>query len=54
MKEKTTLEGNNFKFDIPEHQLYCEKCGTTNYFYSDNKPPYHCDNCGNELETEKE
>ena len=32
-------------FEIPKGQLYCEKCGTTNFIYDDMKPPYTCDNC---------
>ena len=50
-KSKTVAVGGK-TFEVPELQLLCEKCGTTNYFYSDNKPPYHCDNCGKELKTE--
>jgi hypothetical protein len=32
-------------FDTPAIQLLCEKCGTTNYFYEDDKKSYHCDTC---------
>ena len=37
-------------FEIPELELFCEKCETTNFIYDDMKPPYKCDNCGAELE----
>ena len=39
-------------FELPEQELYCEKCETTNYIYDDMKPPYKCDNCGSLLKTE--
>jgi ribosomal protein S27E len=38
------------KFEIPDMELYCEKCETTNYIYSDMKPPYKCNECGSVLE----
>ncbi|GHV89499.1 hypothetical protein AGMMS50268_00020 [Spirochaetia bacterium] len=40
------------KFDIPKYQLFCEKCGTTSYFYNDKMPPFHCAECGLELQDE--
>jgi len=40
------FERNNMKFDTPTLELYCEKCGNNNFFYEDNDPPFHCDNCG--------
>jgi hypothetical protein len=45
---------NGKKLEVPELELFCEKCGTTNYFYDDDKPPYHCDNCKNTLDAEKD
>jgi Zn finger protein HypA/HybF involved in hydrogenase expression len=45
---------NNKKFEVPEFELYCEKCGTTSFFYDDNKQPYKCDNCGKLLDVEKD
>jgi hypothetical protein len=48
------VEVNGKKFEVPELELFCEKCGTTNYFYDDNKPPYYCDNCKNPLDAEKD
>jgi len=50
MKEKKNVTVNGKNFEVPDEQLYCEKCGTTNYIYSDMKPPYKCDNCGTELD----
>ena len=44
------LDPSKMEFDTPALELYCEKCETTNFFYDDNKPPYHCDRCGSELE----
>ena len=52
MKETVIVNGK--KFEIPEHQLYCEKCSTTNFFYYDNEPPYRCDNCKNPLDVMKD
>jgi ribosomal protein S27E len=51
-KPKTvTAHGKKIKaFDTPSTQLLCEKCGTTNYIYSDDKQPYLCDTCGTELD----
>ncbi|GHV95054.1 hypothetical protein AGMMS50293_13740 [Spirochaetia bacterium] len=37
------------QFETPDKTLYCKKCGTTNYIYSDMPPPYKCDNCGGPL-----
>jgi|GEM_PF-1692023 len=47
--EKPPFDRKNMVFDKPSHELYCEECETTNFFYSDNKPPYYCDCCGTEL-----
>jgi transcription initiation factor TFIIIB Brf1 subunit/transcription initiation factor TFIIB len=33
-----------------DYELYCEKCGTTNFIYDDMKPPYECDDCGAALD----
>ncbi|GHV61823.1 hypothetical protein AGMMS49587_06960 [Spirochaetia bacterium] len=44
------VELNGKKFEVPDKELYCEKCGTTNYIYEDMQPPYKCDNCGKILE----
>jgi ribosomal protein S27E len=49
-----TVTVNGKIFAVPDYELYCEKCGTTNYFYSDNTPPYKCDNCGTALDAEKD
>ncbi|MCL2243176.1 MAG: hypothetical protein FWC03_01755 [Treponema sp.] len=43
------IDRGNMEFDTPDLELYCEKCGTTNFFYDDNEPPYLCDSCGAEL-----
>ena len=44
-KPKTiTVDGKTF--EVPDAQVLCKSCGTTNYFYDDNKPPFRCDNCG--------
>jgi ribosomal protein S27E len=48
-----TISLNGKTFEIPGYELFCVKCGTTNYFYSDNKPPYKCDSCGAILVIEK-
>jgi ribosomal protein S27E len=53
-KHEKTITLNEEKFDVPELELYCEKCRTTNFFYSDNKPPYKCDNCGELLDAVKD
>ena len=45
-KEKKTIIIKGKSFEVPEGQLYCEKCGTTNFIYVDMNPPYKCDNCG--------
>ena len=47
--DKLPFDRSKMKFDTPTLELYCEDCGTTNFFYSDNKPPYLCDSCGAEL-----
>ena len=52
MEKVVTL--NEKKLEVPELELYCEKCRTTNFFYHDNKPPYHCDNCKNVLDADKD
>ena len=41
------------KFETPAFQIYCKKCKTTNFFYSDNKPPYKCDSCNIEFNEEE-
>jgi hypothetical protein len=53
-KHEKTITLNGKKFEVPELELYCKKCGTTNFFYSDNKPPYICDNCGEPLDADKD
>ena len=45
-KEKKTMIINGKSFEVPKGQLYCEKCGTTNFIYDDMDPPYKCDDCG--------
>ena len=51
MKPKTeTVDGKTF--EIPVLEVFCEKCeecGTANYFYDDDSPPFRCDNCGAEF-----
>ena len=44
-----TVEKGGKKFEVPNGEIYCEKCGTTNFIYDDMKPPYKCDNCGSPL-----
>jgi ribosomal protein S27E len=53
-KHEKTITLNGKTFEVPELELYCEKCETTNFFYSDNKPPYKCDNCGESLDAVKD
>ena len=48
-KPKTITTGGK-TFEVPDMELFCEKCETTNYIYSDMEPPYKCDNCGAELQ----
>ena len=36
-------------FEIPDLELYCENCETTNFIYADMEPPYKCDQCGTAL-----
>ena len=49
MSKKTTII-NGKSFEVPDGQLYCEKCKTTNFIYDDMKPPYKCDNCNTLLD----
>jgi len=59
-KEKNYIEIYNeklnktFKMEVPEHCLYCEKCKTTNYIYSDNNSPLICNHCGEKLLKDEE
>ena len=46
---KTVTTGGK-TFEVPELELFCEICETTNYIYADMEPPYKCDNCGTELQ----
>jgi len=48
--EKQLEEKFGHKFEVPDAELFCEKCETTNFIYNDMKPPYKCDSCGAELE----
>jgi HEPN domain-containing protein len=50
--DKKVVTINGKKLEVPELELYCTQCETTNFFYDDNKPPYHCDNCKNPLDAE--
>ena len=50
MNKKKTFEVKGKKFEVPDGQLYCKKCGTTNFIYYDMKPPYKCDDCGSPLD----
>jgi rRNA maturation endonuclease Nob1 len=52
--EGKTITVNGKTIEVPDFSLFCQKCGATNFFYPDNKPPYKCDNCGAELDREKE
>jgi len=45
-KEIKTTIINGKSFEVPKGQIYCEKCGTTNFIYDDMNPPYKCDECG--------
>ena len=49
--KKQIMQGE-IHFDVPNVELFCEKCETTNYFYKDNLSPFLCDVCGIELERE--
>jgi hypothetical protein len=35
-KHEKIIIRNGKKFEVPDFELYCEKCETTNFFYSDN------------------
>jgi len=48
-KKQKTKTKNGMVFEIPEAEIYCKKCKTSNFIYNDMKPPYKCDNCGAEL-----
>jgi transcription initiation factor IIE alpha subunit len=50
MPDKKTAKINGKKFEVPDLELYCSECNTTNYIYFDMEPPYKCDNCGSPLE----
>ena len=32
-------------FETPKHEIYCESCETTNFYYDDNQLPFVCDRC---------
>ena len=38
------------EFENPKLQLYCEKCGTSNYYYTGEWAPYYCNECGKWLD----
>jgi ribosomal protein L37E len=44
--EKKTIKKGGKNIEVPDGQICCEKCGTTNFIYNDMKPPYQCDDCG--------
>ena len=52
MPKTKTINGKTF--EIPDMELFCEKCGTTNFIYDDMKAPYLCDDCGAELDARPE
>jgi len=35
--------------ELPIGEIYCIDCETTNFFYSDDKPPYKCARCKKEF-----
>ena len=49
---KKTIEISGNKFEVPDGQLYCKKCGTTNFIYDDMTPPYLCADCGKPLKAD--
>jgi len=51
--DRKIIEVNGKKFEVPDLELYCEKCGTMNFFYDDDAPPYNCDNCKKPLVDEE-
>jgi len=36
--DRKIIEVNGKKFEVPDLELYCEKCGTMNFFYDDDAP----------------
>jgi ribosomal protein S27E len=52
MSEKKTVKKGGKTFEVPDGEICCEKCGTTNFIYSDMKPPYKCDDCGASLDAD--
>lgn len=44
--KKVIIRGKEMVFEVPEKELYCEKCETTNYIYENIDMPHECDNCG--------
>jgi ribosomal protein S27E len=52
MSEKKTVKKGDKTFEVPDGEICCEKCGTTNFIYSDMKPPYKCDDCGVPLDAD--
>jgi len=52
MPNKKTISVKGKKFEVPNGQLYCKKCKTTNFIYPDMKPPYFCADCGKPLKAD--
>jgi ribosomal protein S27E len=50
MSKKKTVKRGDKTIEVPDGEICCEKCGTTNFIYSDMKPPYKCDDCGAPLD----
>lgn len=44
--KKVLVRGKEMVFEVPEKELYCEKCETTNFIYENMNVPHECDNCG--------
>jgi ribosomal protein S27E len=44
--EKKIVKKGGKNFEVPDGQIYCTQCGTTNFIYNDMKGPYKCDDCG--------
>ena len=52
MSSESTVTVNGKQFEVPEGQLYCKKCKSTNFIYDDMNPPYFCADCGSPLDAD--